>query len=74
MFFVDVYSVVQLPGVIVYRECKMRIESIKKENPQLFTSKKFYRLVNLMLESYTFKLTARRDILALFSEEAKLNA
>jgi hypothetical protein len=72
--FVDVYSVVQLPGVIVYRECKMRIESIKKENPQLFTSKKFYRLVNLMLESYTFKLTARRDILALFSEEAKLNA
>ncbi len=60
-----------MPGVILYRDCKSRLENMKKENPHLFASRHLYVEVLKILESYTFKLTARRDIIGLFSEEAK---
>ena len=63
---------IQLPGVIVYRDSKAKLDRIKAENPDLFAQRELYTQVHRMLESYNFKLTARRDILALFADDAKL--
>lgn len=60
-----------MPGVILYRDCKSRLESIKRDYPHVFSSRALYIEVLKILESYTFKLTARRDIIALFTDEAK---
>jgi hypothetical protein len=60
-----------MPGVILYRECKVRLEAIKKENPELFGRRSLFLEVMRILECYTFKLTARRDIVNLFSDTAK---
>lgn len=67
-----IHLLLQLPGVIVYRECKARLDYIKREHPELFTQRALYAQVHRMLESYTFKLTARREILALFTEDARI--
>lgn len=61
----------KMPGVILYRDCKVRLENIKKDYPQVFSNRQLYVEVLKILESYTFKLTARRDIINLFSDEAK---
>lgn len=57
--------------MIVYRECKSRLDHLKREHPELFAKRSLYANVHRMLESYTFKLTARRDITALFAADAK---
>lgn len=62
----------QLPGVIVYRECKSRLDHIKRDHPEVFNKRELYLNVHRVLESYTFKLSARREILAMFGNEAKL--
>lgn len=67
-----VVALLQLPGVIVYRECKARLEHIKRDHPDLFSQRSLYAQVHRMLESYTFKLTARREVLALFSDDARV--
>ncbi len=60
-----------MPGVILYRDCKSRLENIKKEHPHVFNKREVYVEVLKILEAYTFKLTARRDIIGLFTDEAK---
>jgi hypothetical protein len=62
----------QLPGVIMYAECKSRLEAIRTQRPELFDSPSLYRAAQRMLESFTFKLTARRDVNNLFSVQAKM--
>jgi hypothetical protein len=63
-----------MPGVILYRECKTRLESIRREHSEIFDKYSLYVDVQRILESYNFKLTARREILALFSEKARLKS
>lgn len=63
-----------MPGVVLYRECKARLDAIRRQNPQVFDKHSLYVDVHRILESYSFKLTARRDILALFSTTARLKA
>lgn len=58
--------------MIVYRECKARLDHLRKEHPELFGRRSLYVTVHRMLESYTFKLQARKDVLALFSPEARM--
>lgn len=62
----------KMPGVILYRDCKSRLDSIKREYPDLFNSRPLFIDVMRVLDSYSFKLTARRDIAALFTEQAKM--
>jgi hypothetical protein len=62
----------QMPGVIIYRESKARLEQLKKEFPALFSKRALYVEVLKMLDNYTFKLVARREVLKLFSQDAKL--
>ncbi len=64
--------VAKLPGVIVYRECKARLDHLKREHPEVFAKRGVYCSVQRMLETYTFKLSARRDVVALFAQEAKV--
>jgi hypothetical protein len=56
----------------MYRECKSRLENIRNSHPEIFASRNLYLSVHKMLESYTFKLAARREVLMLFFAEAKL--
>ena len=58
----------------MYRECKARLDHIKRDHPAIFARRSLYVQVHHMLESYTFKLTARRDVLALFTDDAKMRA
>lgn len=58
--------------MIVYKDCKARLDHMRKEHPELFAQRGLYLQVHRMLESYTFKLNARREILALFSDEARV--
>jgi hypothetical protein len=60
-----------MPGVILYRECKARLDYLKREHSDLFSKHSLYVEVMKILEIYNFKLTARRDILSLFSESAR---
>ncbi len=60
-----------MPGVILYRDCKNKLDHIKHEHPEVFNKRSLYLEVLHILESYTFKLTARREIVAFFTEEAK---
>jgi hypothetical protein len=50
----------------------MRLELLKKENPEIFQRRSLYSEVMKILESYNFKLTARRDILGLFADVSKI--
>lgn len=63
--------IAKLPGVLVYWECKHRLEELKRNNPELFDSRKLYCQAQHMMECYTFKLPVRREILGLFSDLAK---
>lgn len=62
----------KMPGVILYRDCKARLDSIKREYPDLFHSRALFLDVMRVLDSYSFKLTARRDISSLFTDQAKM--
>lgn len=58
----------------MYRECKARLDHLRREHSEVFCKRSLYCTVHRMMETYTFKLTARRDILALFSSEAKIRS
>ena len=60
-----------MPGVIVYSECKNKLEQMKTQRPEIFQSRQLFVSVLRLLENYTFKLGARRDIVNLFTIEAK---
>ena len=61
-----------MPGNILYRDSKAKLESLRKEHRDLFDNHGLYLEVVKILDAYTFKLTVRRDILNLFTENAKL--
>jgi hypothetical protein len=63
-----------MPGVILYRECKSRLDYYKRENPDAFTKHHLFVEVMKILEVYNFKLAARRDILSYFTEQARLKS
>jgi len=64
--------ILKMPGVILYRECKARLLSIRQENGEVFCNRNLFMEVLNVLEAGTFKLAARRDIIDLFSSQAKL--
>jgi hypothetical protein len=61
-----------MPGVILYRESKNRLEALKRDRPEIFNKHSLYVDVHRILESYNFKLTARKDVLNLFTEAARV--
>jgi hypothetical protein len=64
---------VQLPGVIsVFKDAKGKIEKLKANNPDLFSSRKVFLNMMSLFESYSFKLTVRRELVKLFTNAAKL--
>ena len=52
--------------MIIYRECKARLDQIRAHHPEAFSNRKLYATVHRMFEGYTFKLSIRRDLLKLF--------
>lgn len=60
-----------MPGVILYRECKAKLDHIRRENNDIFSKRTLFVEVMRILEVYNFKLSARREIIALFSEAAR---
>jgi hypothetical protein len=63
--------VCQFPGNILYKDSKHRLELLRREHPSLFQSRGFFVTVLHLLDTFTFKLTLRREIVALFSDAAK---
>lgn len=61
-----------MPGMIVYKECKERLEELKKKNSFLFQSRELYLQIFILLEHFKFKSEMRKEILKLFSIQAKL--
>jgi hypothetical protein len=61
-----------MPGNILMKECKARLEVIRKEHPEVFSSRSLYSDVMRIFDSYTFKLNVRRDLVNMFSEAAKM--
>jgi hypothetical protein len=61
-----------MPGVIMYSECKNKLESLRVQRPEIFDDRKVYVAVLRLLDTFTFKLSARRDVLNLFSVQAKM--
>lgn len=49
-----------------------QLEKLKKSNPEVFLNRTLYSEVHRILESYTFKLSARREVLAFFPKKARL--
>jgi hypothetical protein len=64
-------SFFQMPGVILYRECKSRLYSIREDNKEPFSSRQLFVDVLNILDSSNFKLAARRDIMDVFLLGAK---
>ena len=56
----------------MYRDSKQRLDLMKKERPELFSKRSLFVEVLKILDAYTFKLTARREVLKLFTNNAKL--
>jgi hypothetical protein len=63
-----------MPGVILYRDCKSRLDYYKRENPDTFTKHHLFVEVMKILEVYNFKLAARRDIMSMFTDSARLKS
>lgn len=61
-----------MPGVILFGDSKARLESLKIKNADLFKSRELYVEVRKLLDNNTYKLAARREVLALFSVDARL--
>jgi len=64
--------IAKLPGVMMQRECKLKLDKLKRDHSALFAKRSLFVQVQKMLESYSFKLDMRRHIMSLFSENAKL--
>jgi hypothetical protein len=52
----------------------MRLERLKSQRPDIFASRELYTAVRVMLDHFTFKLPARRQVTSLFSVEAKMTS
>ena len=63
-----------MPGVILYRDCKARLDHMRRANPDLFSRRELFVEVMKILETFNFKLTARRDIVSFFPETARLRS
>lgn len=55
----------------MYKDSKNRLEALRREHPELFQSRVFFVKVMQLLDTFTFKLTLRREVIALFSDVAK---
>jgi len=64
--------IAKLPGMIMQRECKIKLDKLKRDHSALFAKRSLFVQVQKMLESYSFKLDMRRHVVSLFSEPAKL--
>ena len=64
----------QMPGVILCGDSKTRLETIKAKNAELFKNRELYVAVRKLLDNNTYKLSARRDVLSLFSFDARLKS
>ena len=60
-----------MPGVILYGDSKNKLETLRRKQPLLFNNTILYNAIRTILDNYTFKLSARRDSLALFPDSAK---
>jgi len=65
-------AIVKMPGLLLYKEAKTFLEQRKISNPEAFSSRNLYVTVHRVLESYSFRLTTRREILRLFTIQARL--
>ena len=61
--------IAKLPGVILYLESKTKLIRLRDAHPDVFGNRRVYATVHRMFEFYTFKLSARRDVVALFTPE-----
>jgi hypothetical protein len=61
----------KFPGNIMYKESKNRLENLRREHPHIFQSRALFVTVLHLLDMFTFKLPLRREIVALFSDQAK---
>ena len=66
--------VAKLPGVILYSESKNKLIRLREAHPDVFGNRRVYATVHRMFEFYTFKLAARRDVVALFTPFASLDS
>eukprot|EP01038_Epipyxis_sp_PR26KG_P005836 gene5836-8052_t len=64
----------KMPGIILYRDCKNKLDKLKRDSPDLFKRRNLFIEVHKMFESYSFKLSVRREIMALFDNEAKIKS
>lgn len=60
-----------MPGVILYADSKSKLEAIRSQRPEVFSNRQLYLATRYLLDNYTFKLSARRDIFSMFPTEAK---
>lgn len=55
----------------MYKESKNRLEALRREHPHVFQSRALFVTVMHLLDMFTFKLPQRREIVALFFDQAK---
>ena len=65
-------AIAKMPGLLLYKEARTFLEQRKISNPEVFSSRNLYVTVHRVLESYSFRLSTRREILKLFTIQAKL--
>lgn len=65
-------AIVKIPGLLLYKEARTFLEQRKISNPEVFSSRNLYVTVHRVLESYSFRLTTRREILRLFTIQARI--
>jgi len=61
----------KFPGMLLYKESRAKIEVLRNAHPELLSSRAVFVVVMKILEKYTFKLAARREIVKLFSSHAR---
>jgi len=64
--------IAKLPGNLCYLESKSTLFRLRINHPEIFASRDLYLGVHRLLETYSYKLALRRDILKLFPPEARL--
>ena len=61
----------KFPGMLLYKESRAKIELLRSTHPELLSSRAVFVVVMKILEKYTFKLVARREIVKMFSVHAR---
>lgn len=64
----------RFPGMLLYKESRAKIELLRSSHPEMLSSRAVFVVVMKLLEKYTFKLAARREIVKMFSAHAKTKA